>query len=217
MRDLTRCSAMAAAVVLTLAVGALDANATEIGDVSKEEFFAASYYEQALADDRIKKIKQENARINKIAKSIKLSSKKLRAAIDKVGGLDGDPTKLATAAINDGFKGSRVEGRVITVLINASEPKHVVAYVRFHAKKAPDVVKDASTIAHIVASKTPFVSTVSLSAVHPAAPRDSRKSMWGAKISVDRAVNIRPDRIEDYADRLYKRLFEVVDPATQPQ
>ena len=34
---------------------------------------------------------------------------------------------------------------------------------------------------------------------------------WAAKVSIDRAGNIDPKRIDDYAERLYKRLFEVVE------
>ena len=132
-------------------------------------------------------------------------------AIAKMEGLDGDPSKLAADSIKSGFGGTRVKGRVLDVLINTSEPKHVVAYVRFRGTKAADVIKDASAIAHVVSKQAPLVSTLSLSAIHPKAPATSKKSVWSAKIAADRMGNINPKRIEDYADRMYKRLFEVVD------
>jgi len=185
--------------------------ASEITEITSEDFYAAKYYESALEDARVQKIKGEAERIKTIAKSIKLSPKDLKAAIEKVGSLGGDPAKLAVAAIRAGAKGTRVEGRILDVLINDSEPKHVVAYVRFRGASSAEVIKDASAIAHIVASQTPLVSTLSLSAIHPKAEDASTDSVWGAKIASARAGNINPKRIDEYADRMYKRLFEVVD------
>ena len=131
--------------------------------------------------------------------------------IDKVESLDGDPIELATDAIKNGFAKTRVDGRVLDVLINAEEPKHVVVYVRFQGSTQKDVVKDASTIASVVANKAPFVSTLSLSAIHPKAAKDNKTSVWSAKIGRQAMVRIQDSRINDYADRLYKGLFEGVE------
>ena len=157
------------------------------------------------------KIKSDKKRLARIARSIKMKPSAVMAAVEKVDGLIGDPGKLAVDSIKSGFKGTRVAGRVLDVLINATEPKHVVAYVRFRGTKATEVIKDASMIAHVVANKAPLVSTLSLSAIHPKAAATSKKSVWAAKVSIDRAGNIDPKRIDDYAERLYKRLFEIVE------
>jgi hypothetical protein len=191
--------------------GALVAQAGEVGEIKADEYYAAAYYKQALEDERIQKIKSPDKQLKKIASSIGMSPKKVQAAVEKVEGLGGDPAALATAAIKKGLEGTRVKGRVMDVLINASEPKHVIAYIRFRGEKAANVVKDASAIAQIVASKTPLVTTLSLSAIHPKAADDSKVSVWSAKIATSRAQNIDPARIEVYADRMYGRLFEIVD------
>ena len=187
------------------------ADATEISEVSSTEYYAAKYYQDAIEDERIKKIKKESRRLKKIARSIGINTKELKIAIEKFEGLTGKASELATKSIRGGIKGSRVDGRVLDVLINDSEPKHVVAYVRFQAVSSREVIKEAATIANIVSTKAPLVSTISLSAIHPKAAKTSTKSVWSAKIAGDRAANINPKRIEDYAERMYKRLFEIVD------
>ena len=105
---------------------------------------------------------------------------------------------------------TRVKGRILDVLINADEPKHVVAYVRWKSSAEKDVVKEAATIGGALAKEMPFVSTLSLSAIHPKAEATSKKSIWSGKISRTGMERINPARIEDYADRLYGRLFEKV-------
>ena len=202
--------------VMTLAGAMLIAStsfvqATEISEITSKEYYAAKYYTEALDDERIKKLSSESKRIKKIARSIKMKPKALKLAIEKVEGLSGKASELAKSAIESGFKGTRIDGRVLDVLINDSEPKHVIAYVRFQAKSSREVIKDASMIANIVSTKAPLVSTLSLSAIHPKAQKTSTKSVWSAKIGSDRMSNINPKRIEDYAERMYKRLFEVVD------
>ena len=201
---------MTLAVAMVLASGS-SVHATEISEISSKEYYAAKYYAEALEDDRIKKLKTESKRIKKIARSIKMKPKALKLAIEKVEGLTGKASDMAKTAIMGGFAGTRVAGRVLDVLINDSEPKHVIAYVRFQAKSSREVIKDASMIANIVSTKAPLVSTLSLSAIHPKAQKTSTKSVWSAKIGSDRMSNINPKRIEDYAERMYKRLFEVVD------
>lgn len=200
-----------AALSAALMSQSFEAQATDISEVSSKEFFAAKYYQTAIEDERIKKIKKESRRIRKIARSIGMKSKQLKIAIEKVEGLDGKPSELAASAIKSGFKDTRVFGRVLDVLINDSEPKHVVAYIRFQAKSSRELIKDAASIAKVVATKAPLVSTISLAAIHPKAKKTSTKSVWSAKIASERAANINTKRIEDYAERLYKRLFEIVD------
>ena len=202
---------VAAAAALTMSFAAQTTHANEISEISAKEFYAAKYYADALEDKRIQKIKSDAKKMQKIARSIKMKVSELKAALEKVDALSGKPSELAKSAIESGFGDTRVKGRVLDVLINDSEPKHVVAYIRFQAKSSREVIKDASTIANIVHAKAPLVSTLSLSAIHPKAAKTSKTSVWSAKIGSDRMQNINPKRIEAYAERMYKRLFEVVD------
>jgi hypothetical protein len=187
------------------------ASATDVSEISVEEYYAAAYFKQALEHPQVAKQKTRSKQIAAVARDLHWQPKKLTKAIDKVESLEGDPIELATSAIKSGIGGTRVDGRVLDVLINAEEPKHVVVYIRFQGSSAKEVVKDASTIASVVASKAPFVSTLSLSAIHPKAAKDNRTSVWSAKIGRPAMTRIQDSRIDDYADRLYKGLFEGVE------
>ncbi|MFO0727218.1 MAG: hypothetical protein U1E65_25795 [Myxococcota bacterium] len=202
---------LARVIVASALILALPATAADSPKLTKEEFYAAAYYKQALDNPTIQKIKQEDGRINAIARDIKMKPAELKKALAKVNSLGGDPTELAVDAIKSALGGGRVKGRVIDVLMNAEEPKHVVLYVRWTASSAQNVVKEASEIAYTVATEAPFVSTLSLAANHPKSAPTSKDVVWSAKIGHDRMGNIQPKRIDDYADRMYKPLFEVVD------
>lgn len=199
----------ASAATLTL-LFAVPAMAAEIGDISADEYYGAKYFENALEHPKIAKQNSRAKQINMVARDLGWNKKKLTAAIDKVDSLPGKPVDLAKKAIEGGFKGTRVDGRVLDVLINAEEPKHVVVYIRFQGTKSAEVVKDASQIAAVVAKKAPMISTLSISAIHPKAPKTSTKSVWSAKIGATSMSRIQEARIEDYADRLYGRMFEEV-------
>jgi hypothetical protein len=200
--------AASAAALTFLFAGA--ASAAEIGEISADDYYGAKYFETALEHPKIAKQKSRARQIKMVARDIGWNKKKLTKAIDKVDSLAGNATDLAKKAIESGFKGTRVDGRVLDVLINDEEPKHVVVYIRFQGTKSAEVVKDASQIAAVVAKKAPLISTLSISAIHPKAPKTSTKSVWSAKISATSMSRIQEKRIEDYADRLYGRMFEEV-------
>ncbi len=200
-----------AASIIALSAWAAPVSAAEIGEISTDDYYGAYYFKNALEHPQISKIKSRKKQIKKVARDMKWKSKKLRAAIDKLDSLSGDPVELAKAAITEGFAASRVKGRILDVLVNAEEPKHVVVYVRWQATKRKEVVKDASAIANVIANKAPFISTLSISAIHPKAKKTSKKSVWSGKIGRASMERIDKNRIEDYADRLYKRMFEGVE------
>lgn len=182
--------------------------ATEVTDITADDFYGAAYFETALEHPKVAKQKSEKRQLAMVARDIGWKKKKLAAAVDKLRDLDGDPVELAKKALSAAFESSKVKGQVLDVLFNASEPKHVVCYVKWRGTKGKEAVKEASTIAHIVAEKAPFVSTLSLAAIHPKSKPDSTKSVWQAKIARTSMERISPARIESYADRLYKRMFE---------
>ncbi len=203
------------ALPLTLALlFATPAIATDITEVSKEEFHGYSYYQEALEDPRIVKQKSEKRKLKMVARSLgwkgRRGTKKLTAAIEKVGGLSGAADALAKKAIETKLAESRIKGRLLRVTIDTRASDHVVAYVRWRGSKGKEAVKEASEIASIIATQVPLISTISLGVIHPKAAENAKKLVWSAKISTDSAANINPSRINDYADRLYKRLFEEV-------
>lgn len=201
---------VAASAAALFALVAADASATELADITADEYYAAKYFETALEHPQVAKHKSRSKQIRVVARDIGWRAKKLTKAIDKVDGLAGDAKTLAKAAIEKGVTGTRVKGRVLDVLINDSEPKHVVVYIRFRGTRTAEVVKDAATIANVVSTKAPFISTLSISAIHPKSPPTSKTSVWSGKIGSSSMSSIDSKRIEDYGDRLYGRLFEEV-------
>lgn len=200
-------------LLLSLTFAALPATAlaTNLGEVTAEDYYGAAYFKQALEHPQVQKVGDRKKQVAVVAKDLKWQPKKLEAALEKVDGLSGEPIAMAKDALKGGFEGSRVKGRVLDVLINDQEPKHVVVYVRWQASTGKDIVKEAATIASVVAKEAPLVSTLSLAAIHPKAAADSKDAVWSGKIGAQQMGRIQAGRIDDYADRLYKNLFEGVE------
>ena len=188
----------------------LTADAAEISEVSAEEFYGAVYFRSALEHPQVAKQKNRKKQIRLVARDIRWKTKRLTKAIEKVESLSGDPVELAKQAVKAALEKTRVKGRVLDILVNAEEPKHVVMYIRWRGSHRKDAIKEASTIALTVGQAAPLVSTLSLAAIHPKAAATSTKAVWQGKIAGSAMGNIRESRIEDYADRLYARLFEDV-------
>lgn len=203
------------ALPLTVAVlCAVPAQASDISEVSKDDFHGYSYYQTSLEHPKIAKVSSEKKKIQLIARDLgwrgKKGEKRLTAAIEKVEGLGGSADVVAKKFLESELNRGRIKGHLLRVTIDTRVSDHVVAYIRWRGSKGRDAVKEASEIASIVANKVPMVSTISLGAIHPKASEDAEKLVWSAKISAHSAANISPDRIDDYAERLYTRLFEEV-------
>ncbi len=182
--------------------------AGDVSAISTEDYHGAAYYQTALEHPKVAAQKTERQKLALVAKDLGWPPKKLAAAVEKVRALEGDPIELAKRALEEGFSESRVKDRVLDVMFNVSEPKHVVCYVRWRGSRGLDAVKEASAIAHVVAERAPFVSTLSLAAIHPKASPESTASVWQAKIARTAMTRISPSRIDGFADRLYKPMFE---------
>lgn len=213
MRSTIRSSLGALPLTLGLLFAA-SAQAADISEITKDDYHGYAYYQSALEHPKVAKQKSEKKKLKMIAKDLgwrgKKGRKKLKAAIEKVESLGGEADSLAQSLIEAELGKTRVKGRVLKVTVDARTSDHVVAYIRWRGSKRKEAVKEASEIAHTIAEKVPMVSTISLGAIHPKSPDDAKKLVWSAKIAADAAVNISPRRIDGYADRLYKRLFEEV-------
>lgn len=205
-------NALGAMSVLGALTLASTASAAEIGEITKDDYYGYATYQTALDDPRIQAQKSDKKRLSMVARTLGWKPKKLQAALEKVEALNGKAVELAAAAVKDKANGNaRLKGRVLDVLVSDQEPKHVVMYIRWRGSKLTEAVKEASELAHIVATEAPMISTLSLGAIHPKAAETSKTPVWSAKIDVASAANISPTRIDGYADRLYKRLFEGVE------
>lgn len=197
-------------LILLVSLGEAAAADSGLAGLSPEEYYQAAYFQRALEHPQVKKQRSRKRQLSMVARDIHTSRKKLSQAVGKVEALGEDPLLLAKQAVMDGVKGSRVADRVLSVELNASEPRHVVMYIKWRGSRGKNAVKEAATIAAIVAKQTPLVSTLSLNAIHPKAPVSSTRSVWSAKISKGAMGRIDEGRIEGYADRMYARLFEGV-------
>lgn len=185
----------------------LTVQAEGLGELSAEDYYGARYFESAQEHPRVQKAKSEKRKIALVARDLRWKRSKLRAALEHFRAVGADPMKLGTTEGKAALEATRVKGRVIEFQLDDSEPKHVVAYVRWRGSKNKDVIKEASAIAQAIGSKVPFVSTLSLAAVHPKGAKDS-KPVWSAKIAHTAMQRIQARRIDDYADRMYAGLFE---------
>lgn len=189
----------------------MSAFGAQISEITAEEFYAATYYHQAQEHPEIQKISSKAKRIQKVAKDIGMKPKSVEKALAKVEGLGSDPAELAKRAIETDLAKTKVQGRVKSVMINAEEPKHVVAYICWEGSASKNSLKEAAYIASSVGSGTPLVSTLSLNEVRPGADcKSGPSSVWSAKIGHEGMARINPKRIDDYAEKLYRNLFEGV-------
>lgn len=202
-------------VALATAAPAVAA-AEGLSEITREDFHGALYYKNALEHPTVAKLPSEERKLRAVARDMGWPMARLKSAVDKVAALGEDPVQVAQDAIMKGFEGTRLEGQVLQVLINADNPDHAVAYVRWRGSHKVDVVKEAATIAHVVHKQAPFIATASIAAIHPKSPPDSKMTVWSAKIGDSQMARIQPSRIEDYADRLYARMFENVQEKAIP-
>lgn len=206
-------SSLAAVLAIALSSPSL-VLASELSQLKAADFRYASYFKEAQEHPAISKLKSDDAKVAAVAKDLKIKPKELAAALEKMEAAGGDVesiTKAVESAVKAAAESTRVKGKVLDVLVNAEEPKHVVLYVRWQSSGSRDVVKEASTIAAIVSAETPLVSTLSLAAISPKAGKDSKDAVWSGKISAESMAKVQKSRIDDYGDRLYKGLFEGVE------
>lgn len=182
-------------------------------DLAPDDFRVFCGYLDALERPEIKKLKakQRDARIARMAK---MSVEKLRASVQRVkavGATCDEVGKLfeerAKAAIQ-----KAMPGRIALFVLDWGDPSHVVAAVTWKGIDKSKLVQEASLLAKVLADEAPIVTTIAVRGVDPRVKDPaSDEAMWfEAKISRTRALRIDKDRIADFADRRYIRLFDGV-------
>jgi hypothetical protein len=189
-------------------LGSLPALASEPIDLSIDEFKMYQHYKNAMEDPRVQKMKPE-VRLSAIAKDAGFPMKKLQAAIDK-GDAAGDIKAKCMGAIKEQASSGALSGRVSKVDVDTSVP-HAVAYVEWQNEDLGQLEEEASTLAVNAQKACPILSTIQLWAQDKAAPS---KRVFQALISASSAARINADRIKDFADTRYIRLFEKVKSVT---
>ena len=205
-----------ASLSLTLAAAFLLSSQTPAraaSDLTEEDFFLYCGYLDTLEQPDVAKLKGD-ARDKKVAALAKVPVKKLQASVGK--GAKVGPTcaeigkKLeanAKVALDEALP-----GRVDHFELDYSDAHHVVGIVRWLGGEKKNLAAEASLVAFVLAREAPIVRTIALRAVDPrAADRTVDGARWfDAKISHSNAARIERDRIGDYAEPRYVRLFDGV-------
>jgi hypothetical protein len=174
------------------------------GAVSREDFKTYLETRDALQDERVLKMPEEQ-RIPKIASvNFKMKGDQLQAILDKVEAEGGEKViaQKSQAAVTGALETTPVKERVKEVKVDTASP-HVVTYIKWVADET-NLEAEAALLAHKAGSADKVTSTFFLWAVDA-----SGKDLWRAKIGADRTERIKEDRIGDWAKTRYIRLFEV--------
>lgn len=198
-----RASSSSFPVLLVLVVSSL-ARAVEPLAVSEDEFKMYQHYKLALADARVQAMKPE-ARVAAIAKDAGFKPKELAKAIERGEGA-GDVKAICEANLKEIFAKGELAGRVGRLEVDASAA-HAVAYVQWLNEEPRTLPIEASFAAARAVEACPIASTVTVWAQDKAAPKTR---VFQALISASSARRIKADKVKDYAETRYLKLFEKV-------
>jgi hypothetical protein len=182
-------------------------------DLDEEDFRVYCGYLDALTDDKVQKLKPKQ-REERIAKMAKLSPKTLMASVKK-GEAVGATCEEIGKQYEESLKKSLAEampGRIDLFVLDWDDPSHVLAYVRWKGADKQQLEEEAALLAYSLATVAPIIRTIAVRGVDPtAADRESDEAVWfEAKINRQRASRIEKERIKDFADTRYIRLFDNV-------
>jgi len=173
-------------------------------ELTLEEFKMYRGYQSALEDPKVQAMKPD-ARLGAIAKkNFKVSAKELEAAVQK-GEAAGDIGARCAAQLKAALAGTSVGPALAKVDVDA-QAEHAVAYVAWANDDTAQLEEEAATVAS-QARACPVISSVQVWANAKGAPT---QRVFQALISASAAAKVQPDKIKDFADTRYIKLFEKV-------
>lgn len=190
-------------IVLVLVATAALAEPADLG-LSLDEFKMYRHYLNAMSDPRVQKMKPEQ-QLPAIAKDAGFKLKDLKTAVEK-GEAAGDIKAKCEANIQEALGKTEIGGRVAKVEVDVSEP-HAVAYVNWHNENTTLLEEEAAYLAAATQPACPLLSTIQVWANDKANPG---ARVFQALISGGAALKIKPEKVKDFADTRYIRLFEKV-------
>lgn len=194
-------SRLFAALCVLLAVPSF---ALESLNLTEDEFKMYQHYKNALGDARVQAMK-EPARLPAIAKDAGFKVKDLQSAISK-GEAAGDVKAKCEANLKEIFGAGELAGRVGRLEVDTGAA-HAVAYVQWFNEEQKNLPVEASFAAARAAEACPIASTVTVWAQDKAAPK---LRVFQALVSSQSARRINVDRVKDFAETRYMKLFEKV-------
>ena len=187
-------SLLALAVVVSLVPSA--AFSSEKIDLTEDEFRMFKHTKLALEDPRVQAMKPE-ARLPAIAKDAKFKLKDLEKAMER-GESAGDVKAKCEANVKEALAGTELKDKLGRVEVDTDAP-HAVIYVQWFNEEAKDLWVQACTAA------------VTVYANDKAAPKTR---VFQALISTSGARRINAEKVKDFAETRYLKLFEKVKSVT---
>ncbi|GMU62114.1 MAG: hypothetical protein AMXMBFR34_38770 [Myxococcaceae bacterium] len=172
--------------------------------LSEDEFKMYRHYKIALADERVQAMKPEK-RLPAIAKDAGYKPKELEKAVAR-GDEAGDLKAKCEANLKEVFATGELAGRVGRLEVD-TEAAHAVAYVQWFNAELKALPVEASFAAAKAAEACPIASTITVWAQDKAAPK---ARVFQALISGTGAKRIAVDKVKDFAETRYMKLFEKV-------
>lgn len=186
-------------VVVILSAGAW---ALEPLNITEEEFKMYQHFKAASADERVMAMKPE-ARLPAIAKDAGFKLKDLQAAITK-GEAAGDVKGKCEANLKEAMATLEFAARMGRLELDTTAA-HPVAYVQWFNEEPKDLIVEASFAAAKAAEACPVASTIAVWAQDKANPK---RRVFQALIAVGGATRIKLDKVKDFAETRYVKLFE---------
>jgi hypothetical protein len=173
--------------------------------LSEQEFKMYRNYLDAMEDPRVQAMK-ESQRLPAIAKDRGYKVKELERVVAKgneVGDLQAECLKRTREALSSTSLMAQVE----KLDIDVSQP-YAIAYVGWKNAANDKLEEEASLAALNAAKACPIVSTIRVWAQDATA--EAETPVFEATISKEAAAKINAERVNDFADTRYIRLFEQV-------
>ncbi|MER2565245.1 MAG: hypothetical protein ABTQ32_31260 [Myxococcaceae bacterium] len=173
-------------------------------ELTEEEFKMFRQATLALADPRVQAMKPE-ARLPAIAKDAGFKLKDLQKAMERAEAA-GDVKAKCEANVKEALAGTDLKDKLGRLEVDTDAP-HAVIYVQWFNEEAKDLAVQACTAAVTVANVCPIAATVTVYANDKAAPKSR---VFQALISNQGARRINAEKVKDYAETRYMKLFEKV-------
>jgi hypothetical protein len=191
-------------LALALVLSSAPAFAVEPLGLTEDEFKMYRHYTIALTDARVQAMKPDK-RVPAIAKDGGFKPKDLESAIQK-GEAAGDLKAKCEANLKDVFAAGQLAGRTGRLEVD-TDAAHAVAYVQWFNEEPKNLPVEASFAAARAAEACPIASTITVWAQDKASPK---VRVFQALISSTGARRINVDKVQDFAETRYMKLFEKV-------
>jgi hypothetical protein len=191
-------------VLLAQLLLATPALALEPIGLTEDEFRMFRQYKVAMADERVQAMKPDK-RLPAIAKDAGFKPKELQQAVEKAEAA-GDVKARCEANLKEAFGAGELAGRVGRLEVD-TDAAQAVAYVQWFNAEPRLLPIEASFAAARAAEACPIASTITVWAQDKAAPT---ARVFQALISSTGARRINVERVKDFAETRYMKLFEKV-------